>query len=86
MVNYDNIVLWTSHVWLLCIIEDRGACPQKDKRGSANLLALNSSGLALLSSLLGSLALLEERLGDQDLLSGWCSAVGTNNNVSSAQR
>lgn len=60
--------------------------PTEREEGVANLLALNSSGLALLSSLLRSLALLEERLGDQDLLSGWCSAVGTNNHVSSAQR
>ena len=84
MVNYDNIVLWTSHVWLLCIIKDRGACPQKERRELANLLALNGSGLALLGSFLRSLALLQQRLGDQDLLGGWCSAMGTNNHVSSA--
>jgi hypothetical protein len=47
------------------------------KRVRTNLLALNSSGLTVLGGLLSSLALLEESLRDQDLLSGWCGSVRT---------
>lgn len=41
----------------------------------ANLLALDSGSLALLNSLLGSLALLEKGLRDQDFLSCRSRAV-----------
>lgn len=44
---------------------------------NAYLLALNSGDLAILDGLLSSLALLEERLGDQDLFSGGRSSVET---------